>query len=77
MTIQPPQYLIEHEVIFEEPWCRLYSGKDLANWSKEDEIKWNQTHRQTLKYKFYIKAFDLITVIDLQLTDLFISGLRK
>ena len=60
--MRPPiQYLIDHEVILEEPWCRLHSVKDLESWSKEDEIKWNQTHRQTEKYKFYVKAFDFIT----------------
>jgi len=60
MHIPPPQYRIDHEILLEEPWCRLHSGKDLANWSKKDEIQWNQTNRQTEKYKFYIKAFDLI-----------------
>ena len=57
----PLKYLIDHEVILEEPWCRLHSAKDLESWSKKDEIKWNQSHRQTEKYKFYIKAFDFIT----------------
>jgi hypothetical protein len=60
MTFSPP-YLIENQVVLEEPWCKLHTGKDLESWSKDDEIKWNQTHRQTEKYKFYIKAFDFIT----------------
>ena len=47
----PTPYLVDHEVVLEEPWCRLHSVKDLESWSKEDEIKWNQTHRQTEKYK--------------------------
>ena len=42
-----------------EPWCSLRTGQDLKSWSKNEEIAWNQVHRQTEKYKFYIKAFDL------------------
>ena len=57
----PTNYLIDHEAVFEEPWCHLHTGKDLAEWTKNDEIKWNQTHRQSEKYKFFIKVFDAIT----------------
>ena len=61
ISTPPMQYLIENQIVLKEPWCCLHTGKDLKSWSKEDEIQWNQTHRQTEKYKFYIKAFDFIT----------------
>ena len=51
----------ESELILSEPWVRLHNGKDLQHWNKEDEIHWNQTHRQREKYKFYISAFDFLT----------------
>jgi hypothetical protein len=44
----------------EEPWVHLDTAEDLKKWSKQDEIKWNQGHRQMEKYHFYIKAMDFI-----------------
>ena len=53
--------LPEYNFLEGEPWCSLRTGQDLKSWSKNEEIAWNQVHRQTEKYKFYIKAFDLLT----------------
>ncbi len=55
------KYLIDNELILDEPFCSLDNAEKLKNWSKDDEINWNQTHRQTDKYKFYIRAFDFLT----------------
>ena len=55
------KFLTEHEVVLEEPWVRLHTGKELEYWDKEEEIRWNQTHRQREKYQFYFKAFDFLT----------------
>lgn len=43
-----------------EPWVQLDTAEDLKDWSKQDEIRWNQSHRQMEKYRFYIKAIDFI-----------------
>lgn len=46
-----------------EPWfnTRLDSITGKQEWDKEDEIIWNQIHRQNHKHDFYIKAFDFIS----------------
>lgn len=44
-----------------EPWVHLADGKELTTWKKEDEIVYNQFHRQSAKYAFYIQAFDFIS----------------
>ena len=44
-----------------EPYCSLSSSTDLVRWEKQNEVVWNQTHRQRQKYQFYISAFDFIT----------------
>jgi len=44
-----------------EPWVSLADGKELANWSKEEEIVYNQINRQTEKYLFYRRAFDYLS----------------
>lgn len=44
----------------EEPWVDLPDGRALAQWSKEDEVAYNQTNRQLEKYKFFVKAFDFL-----------------
>jgi len=54
-------YKPEHEIILSEPWVKLHNSKDIEKWEKEDEICWNQTHRQRAKYEFYINAFDFLT----------------
>ena len=32
-----------------EPWVKLATGTELASWSKEDEIRYNQGNRQAEK----------------------------
>ena len=49
------------EPISQEPWVRLANGVELANWSREDEIAYNQANRQTQKYAFFVQAFDFIS----------------
>lgn len=44
----------------EEPWVHLDTAEDLKEWSKHDQIRWNQNNRQMEKYRFYIKAMDFI-----------------
>ncbi|MBV9984971.1 hypothetical protein, partial [Bradyrhizobium sp.] len=43
-----------------EPWVKLANGKELTNWSKEDEIRYNQGNRQSEKYLFYRRTFDFL-----------------
>lgn len=43
-----------------EPWVRLANGAELASWSKDDEIRYNQTNRQTEKYLFFRRVFDFL-----------------
>ena len=44
----------------DEPWVKLANGKELVNWSKEDEIRYNQGNRQSEKYLFYRRTFDFL-----------------
>ena len=44
-----------------EPWVKLANGKELENWSREDEIAYNQASRQTEKLAFYVQAFDFLS----------------
>jgi len=43
-----------------EPWVKLANGADLATWSKEDEIRYNQGNRQSEKYLFFRRIFDFL-----------------
>lgn len=43
-----------------EPWVVLPTGRELANWSHEDEVAYNQTNRQTEKALFFRRTFDFI-----------------
>jgi hypothetical protein len=43
-----------------EPWVELARGRDLARWSKQDEIRYNQGNRQTEKYLFFRRIFDYL-----------------
>src|SRR5215813_12915998 len=43
-----------------EPWVKLANGKELASWSKDDEIRYNQGNRQSEKYLFYRRTFDFL-----------------
>ena len=52
---------INADLRLEEPWIDLHGGSDLADWGRDEEIAWNQIHRQNNKYNFYIKAFDFLT----------------
>lgn len=45
----------------DEPWVRLANGEELAGWSKQDEIIYNQRNRQTEKYLFFRRVFDFLT----------------
>ena len=44
-----------------EPWFNvaLEEGKNMKEWTKVDEIKWNQQKRQGEKHEFFQLAFDL------------------
>jgi Macrocin-O-methyltransferase (TylF) len=43
-----------------EPWVELANGSALADWTRDDEIAFNQMNRQTEKYRFYINAYDFV-----------------
>lgn len=43
-----------------EPFVKLQDGADLKNWSKDDEIIYNQQLRQKAKVEFYQQAFEFI-----------------
>ena len=44
-----------------EPWVALAGGRELADWSRDDEIAYNQNNRQTEKALFYRRTFDFLT----------------
>ena len=35
-----------------EPWVKLATGEELADWGRDDEIAYNQGNRQTEKALF-------------------------
>jgi Macrocin-O-methyltransferase (TylF) len=43
-----------------EPWVKLADGRELARWSKQDEIRYNQGNRQAEKYQFFRRVFDFL-----------------
>jgi hypothetical protein len=43
-----------------EPWVGLATGRDLAGWTKNDEIRYNQGNRQAEKYLFFRRVFDFL-----------------
>jgi Macrocin-O-methyltransferase (TylF) len=43
-----------------EPWVKLANGRELARWSKQDEIRYNQGNRQAEKYQFFRRVFDFL-----------------
>jgi len=47
--------LLDHE-----PWVRLADGRELAKWSKQDEIRYNQGNRQREKYLYFRRTFDFL-----------------
>src|SRR5262245_46473013 len=44
----------------DEPWVRLADGRELARWTKQDEIRYNQGNRQTEKMLFFRRTFDFL-----------------
>ena len=48
-----------------EPWVHLANGQELANWTSEDEVAYNQASRQTQKLGFYVNAFDFVTALEI------------
>jgi len=43
-----------------EPWVKLATGQELADWGKQDEIRYNQGNRQSEKYLFFRRVFDFL-----------------
>src|SRR3984885_8270247 len=44
-----------------EPWVELGTGATLKNWSRDDEIAYNQMNRQAEKALFFRRTFDFLT----------------
>lgn len=44
-----------------EPWVPIPNHVDLKNWTKEDEIRYNQENRQGQKLAFYRDTFDFLS----------------
>ncbi|MEM1044670.1 MAG: TylF/MycF/NovP-related O-methyltransferase [Pseudomonadota bacterium] len=49
------------EPVLGEPWVALANGQELADWTRENEIEYNQNNRQTEKHLFYRRTFDFLT----------------
>lgn len=47
--------------ILGEPWVALGNGRELASWTRDDEIAYNQVNRQTEKTLFFRRTFDFVT----------------
>lgn len=58
--INPNEMFIPALGIDTEPWVKLDGMRELADWSKDDLIKYNQKNRQMAKYLFFITVFDLL-----------------
>jgi hypothetical protein len=43
-----------------EPWVELPGGAELAAWSADDQVRYNQQNRQRAKLAFYVSAFDFL-----------------
>jgi hypothetical protein len=43
-----------------EPWVELPGAAELASWTREDQIRYNQQNRQMAKHAFYVAAFDFL-----------------
>ena len=41
----------------QEPWIKLADASELATWSREDQIRYNQKIRHLYKYSFYVTTF--------------------
>ncbi len=44
----------------DEPWVQLADNSTLKNWTKNDEIRYNQGNRQAEKYDMFRKVFDFL-----------------
>jgi hypothetical protein len=49
------------QAIGAEPWVKLASGEELAQWGRDEEIAYNQASRQIEKALFYRRAFDFLS----------------
>lgn len=43
-----------------EPWVELPGGQELAAWSTDDQVRYNQQNRQAAKHAFYVSSFDFL-----------------
>lgn len=48
----------------EEPWVEIANGEQLANWSKNDEIIYNQGNRISQRLAFFVNVFDFISSLE-------------
>lgn len=46
--------------LYEEPWVNLPSAADLASWSKDDEVIYNQVNRYRSISNLYCSVFDFL-----------------
>jgi hypothetical protein len=57
--VERPPLAVEPSL--EEPWVKLGTGATLAAWTRDEEIAYNQTNRQTEKDLFFRRTFDFLT----------------
>jgi hypothetical protein len=60
-SVEPQVRALAPPDIEAEPWVDLPGGRELASWSREDEISYNQRGRQTEKLRFFRMTFDFLT----------------
>jgi hypothetical protein len=60
-SIEPRVRALAPPDIEAEPWVDLPGERQLASWSREDEISYNQRGRQTEKLRFFRMTFDFLT----------------
>jgi hypothetical protein len=56
----PPESATGITPLAHEPWVEIADGAALANWSAEDEIRYNQQNRQSEKLRFFRQVFDFL-----------------
>jgi hypothetical protein len=64
------------KLLEDEPFLYLENGNDLENWSKKDEIIYNQQLRHYAKLEFFRQTFDFIYAQDIK-GDYFEFGVHK
>ena len=47
--------------IDQEPWIEIADARALEDWGKDQEIRYNQNHRQAEKLVFFRRVFDFLT----------------